>query len=98
MIIKRKRDAEELLSNFEIVAHYDKEGNKHYIVFEDFVRNGQCTMMKYDDTSFSIHGKGESYCDENEQFISKDELASYLWKHRKAVNQLLRSVQKESVS
>ncbi|TKD72100.1 hypothetical protein [Pseudalkalibacillus hwajinpoensis] len=98
MIIKRKRDAEELLSNFDHVADYDKAGNKHYIVFEDFVRNGHCTIMKYDDTSFSIHGKGDSYCDENEQFISKDELASFLWKHRKAVNHLLKSVQKESVS
>lgn len=98
MIIKRKRDAEAFLSDFQRIADYDKAGNKHYIVFEDFVRNGQCTIMKYDDKSFSIHGKGESYCDENEQFLSTDELVSFLWKHRKAVNNLLKNVQKESVS
>ena len=64
-MIRRKRDIEALLSNFEAVALYDGNGRKHYIVFSDFHRDGKCTVMKYNDGSFSIHGKGESYCDEN---------------------------------
>ncbi len=96
-IIRRKRDAESFLANFEEVADYDHSGNKHYIVFSDLHRNGQCTVMKYSDASFSVHGKGESYCDETEVFLSREELTSFLWNHRKALNLVLRSFQKEGV-
>ncbi|WP_347551101.1 hypothetical protein ABFG93_04805 [Pseudalkalibacillus hwajinpoensis] len=97
-IIKRKRDVEALLSDFEGIAGYDKTGNKHYLVFADFLRNGKCTLMKYSDGSFSIHGKGDAYCDESELFLTEDEVTSFLWKHRKAINILVRSSQEANVS
>ncbi|MGB8001859.1 MAG: hypothetical protein WCF60_17435 [Anaerobacillus sp.] len=96
-MIRRKRDIEALLSNFEAVALYDGNGSKHYIVVSDFHRDGKCTVMKYNDGSFSIHGKGESYCDEMEEFLSREALTSFLWNHRKGLNLVLKSFQKEGV-
>lgn len=97
-IIKRKADVEALLQAFEQLAEFDELGQKHYFVFEDTEKEGQCTVMKYENASFSIHCKGASYCDNEEVFLELDELIDLLWKRRKAVNAVLRVTMKEKVS
>lgn len=89
-VIRSKKDIEELLLNFKKVANYDPTGEKHYIVFNDNDRNGQWTVMKYDEATYSVHGKGESYCDKEETFVSIEDLQKMLWENRKAVNKLVR--------
>ncbi|QHA91363.1 hypothetical protein [Bacillus sp. N1-1] len=96
-IIKRKADVETLLKGFDQLAEFDQVGQKHYMVFEDTERNGLCTLMKYENSSFSVHCKGASYCDEEERFLESEELIVYLWKRRKAVNAVLRDSIKEKV-
>ncbi|WP_226658759.1 hypothetical protein [Pseudalkalibacillus hwajinpoensis] len=97
-IIKRKVDVEALLKAFDQLAEFDHLGQKHYFVFEDTEKDGQCTVMKYPNASFSIHCKGASYCDSDEVFLELDELIDLLWKRRKAVNAVLRDTLKEKVS
>ncbi|WP_273849914.1 hypothetical protein [Guptibacillus spartinae] len=97
-IIKRKADVEALLKAFDQFAEFDQLGQKHYFVFEDTEKDGRCTVMKYENESFSIHCKGASYCDSEEVFLEIDELINLLWKRRKAVNAVLRETLKEKVS
>ncbi|MCA0172523.1 hypothetical protein [Bacillus sp. RAR_GA_16] len=97
-IIKRKADVAALLKGFDQLAEFDQLGQKHYFVFEDTEKDGQCTVMKYGNASFSIHCKGASYCDSDEVFLEFDELIDLLWKRRKAVNAVLRDALKEKVS
>ncbi|MFK3959778.1 hypothetical protein [Guptibacillus hwajinpoensis] len=97
-IIKRKTDVETLLKNFEQIAEFDQIGQKHYIVFDDTEKEGQCTVMKYQGASFSVHCKGASYCDDQEKYLDDRALIGFLWKRRKAVNMILREALKEKVS
>lgn len=96
-IIRRKADVEAMLKDFTQLAEFDQVGQKHYMVFEDMKRNGHCTLMKYENASFSVHCKGASYCDEAERFLEFEQLIDYLWKRRKAVNTVLRDSIKEKV-
>ncbi|WLR59304.1 hypothetical protein [Guptibacillus hwajinpoensis] len=97
-IIKRKTDVETLLKDFEQIAEFDQIGQKHYLVFDDTEKEGQCTVMKYQDASFSVHCKGASYCDDQEKYLDARALIGFLWKRRKAINTILREVLKEKVS
>ncbi|MFB5663952.1 hypothetical protein [Alteribacillus sp. HJP-4] len=83
--LKRKADIEVWLNEFVQTADYDETGNKYYFVFADKFRGGMWTLMNTNG-QWSLHGKGEAYCDNEEVFIQKDEAVTFLWKHRAAVN------------
>jgi len=84
--IKSKKDAEFFLDTFETVSSRDEVGNKRYFVLADRERGGQWTLMLYPDGTWTVHGKGESYCDPEETPLSRREACDFVWKHRSAVN------------
>lgn len=94
-LIRSRKDVEEFLNRFKNVARYDELGKKHYFVFDDNKRGGQWTLMHYENGSYSIHGKGKTYCDEEECYLSTVELTKLLWNNRKALNSTLRILNKE---
>ncbi|MCA0987576.1 hypothetical protein [Guptibacillus algicola] len=97
-VVKSKREIRELLSNFKRIADYDATGKKYYIVFDDYEREGQWTLMKYDDGSYTIHGKGNTYCDKEEKVVSTEALQKLLWENRKAVNKVIREVNEKALT
>ncbi len=48
--------------------------------------------MHYPDGSWSIHGKGEQYCDPEETFLTEEEMLSFIWKQRSSVNQVVKEL------
>lgn len=97
-VIKSKREIRELLLNFKEIANYDTTGEKHYIVFDDYEREGHWTVMNYDDGTYSIHGKGDTYCDKEEKVVSTEALQKMLWENRKAVNKVIREVNEKALT
>ncbi|MCM3790043.1 hypothetical protein M3221_16775 [Domibacillus indicus] len=90
-VLKSKKDIEQLSMGFPQIAFYDEQGNKHYLVFEDKQRNGQWTLMFNQHTkAWTIHGKGETYCDPDEQLLEPAEMVRFIWKNRGSVNKALR--------
>ncbi|PLS07083.1 hypothetical protein [Neobacillus cucumis] len=91
-LIVSKKDIEYFLNNFLDIAEFDKQGNKHYFLFQDYTRNGDWTLMFYkEEEKWTIHGKGLDYCDESEQELERNELIQFLYKNRKYINNELRS-------
>ncbi|WP_054636563.1 hypothetical protein [Thalassobacillus sp. C254] len=88
--IRKKADIEEVLGAFSQYADFDVTGNKYYLVFKDRQRNGQWTLMNTNG-KWSVHGKGEEYCDPEEMFLTYNELLTFLWKNRAAVNYTLKN-------
>lgn len=89
MVFRKKSEIEEWLSSgFIQSAGYDQEGNKYYFVFPDMDRGGIWTLMKYSDR-FTLHGRGEDYCDQGEIVIEKKELVQFIWANRKAIHTVL---------
>ncbi|HZG55915.1 hypothetical protein [Paenibacillus sp.] len=84
--IRSKKDAELFLERFEELSAWDETGGKRYFVFADRERGGIWTLMRYEDGAFTVHGKGETYCDEGETPLSAQEAIAFVWKHRSAVN------------
>lgn len=98
MIIKKKLDAVRLLEEFKDVASYDNENEKHYFVFKDKQRGGKYTLMKKDGR-WSIHGKGEDYCDDGETMMDDlDDLLDFIWKHRSKINLSLKEIRDSEVT
>ncbi|MGG3799007.1 hypothetical protein [Metabacillus fastidiosus] len=91
MRIRCKKDIAALLNQFEQVSQYDRYGRKYYIPFYDKERGGTCTIMKYKNDSYTIHGQGVSYCDNGEKPLLQDELLSLIWKHRKAFSEAIKN-------
>lgn len=89
MIFKSKKDIENWLTIFKDYASFD--GDKHYFVFDDKDRGGVLTLMLYEDGRFTLHGRGEAYCDDAENEIDNDDLVSFLWKNRKSVHEILKA-------
>lgn len=89
-VLRSKKDIEQFLMDFPQIAFYDEPGNKHYFIFEDRQRNGQWTLMFSEHTKWTIHGKGETYCDPSEQLLEPTEIVQFVWKNRGAVNKALR--------
>ncbi|WP_050182261.1 hypothetical protein [Domibacillus robiginosus] len=90
-IIKSNKDIEQFLDDFVRISLYDEKGNKHYFVFEDKKRNGQWTLMLNEGTeTWTIHGKGHTYCDPGEQVLEPTEIVQFIWKNRGSVNNVLR--------
>ncbi|KEF39109.1 hypothetical protein M670_01498 [Schinkia azotoformans MEV2011] len=97
MIIRKKLDAMQFLEKFTDIASYDYENEKHYFVFKDKERGGQYTLMKKDER-WSIHGKGENYCDDGETMMDDiDGLLVFIWKHRSKINHALKEILNSSV-
>ncbi len=92
-VISKKVHVDEFISNFEKMASYDFEKEKHYFVFYDKERGGQLTLMKSKDNCWTIHGKGEKYCDLCETVLEKSEVQLLIWKNRAAINQQCKKVQ-----
>jgi len=86
MIIRKKEDIRKWITDFTSYASYDMNGQKHYYTLDDRKRNGIWTLMRYSDGVFTIHGKGEGYCDEGEVYKNKDEIVQFLWDNRGALN------------
>lgn len=90
-VLKSKNDIEHFLDGFRESSHYDGQSNKHYFIFEDKKRNGQWTLMLNDRTKvWTIHGKGDNYCDPGEQPLGPSEVVRFIWKNRGSVNKALR--------
>ncbi|WP_142302819.1 hypothetical protein [Bacillus sp. FJAT-45350] len=89
MPIRKKVQIQQFLSSFSSTVHYDQVKQKHYLVFEDRFRKGQITLMKTNGR-WSTHGKGKSYSDIKESYLDEDEVISLVWKHRAAVNRVMR--------
>ncbi|PGK51545.1 hypothetical protein CN918_27525 [Priestia megaterium] len=90
MVIRTKKDVLQLISTFPDIALYDEQGRKHYLVFEDNERNGQWTLMRYENNKFTRHGRGDTYCDEGEVSLDEDELQKFVWQSRKHINASLK--------
>lgn len=87
----------QFLEKFTDIASYDYENEKHYFVFKDKERGGQYTLMKKDER-WSIHGKGENYCDDGETMMDDiDGLLVFIWKHRSKINHVLKEILNSSV-
>ena len=98
MVIRKKLDAMHFLEDFTSIASFDYEKEKHYFVFKDKDRGGQYTLMKKGEL-WSIHGKGEKYCDQGETAMNNiDELLDFLWKHRSKINLSLKEMQEQIVN
>lgn len=74
------------LENAERFFSYDPVGDKYYFIFDDVKRGGKYTLMRYSEGIFTIHGQGDSYCDETEKQLSFDEVCTLIWKNRKYVH------------
>lgn len=90
MTIRTKIDVKKRLDTFEEWASYDENGKKYYFVFPDAKRNGLWTIMKYADGVFTLHGRGETYCDQGEKVLKKEELQTIVWNNRKFVNEVFK--------
>lgn len=89
--IATKRDAEKLMKNFSEFASYDAAGMKHYFSFRDKERDGKWTLMYYErENTWSIHGVGETYCDDGETILEEKQVVSFLYKNRKHVNNAIK--------
>ena len=88
-----KKDVYRFLKDFKNFSSFDSEGQKEYLIIEDRARDGQWTLMYYPlDNKWTIHGKGKDYCDEGETALAKNEVETFIYKNRKAVNNILRAL------
>ncbi|MCI3921449.1 hypothetical protein MO973_14545 [Paenibacillus sp. TRM 82003] len=85
-VIRSKKDTEMFLEQFEAFAAWDETGGKRYFVLADRERGGAWTLMRYPGGAWTIHGKGDDYCDEDELPLTSEEALDFVWKHRAAVN------------
>lgn len=79
----------EFIESFIRIAEFDLAKEKHYFVFDDKDRGGHLTLMNTKGM-WSIHGKGEAYCDIDETFLEIENVYSLVWKHRAAINRVLK--------
>ncbi|MBO1515077.1 hypothetical protein [Metabacillus bambusae] len=80
------RDIREWLKIFEYKTSYDYDGEKQYFCFDDTEKGGIYTLMKYSNGIFTLHSKGENYCEDKEVEINEDELVRFIWKNRKVIH------------
>ncbi|WP_455675732.1 hypothetical protein [Pradoshia sp.] len=88
-----KKDVDHFLENFKSISSLDEAGNKYYFVFEDHIRGGQWTLMFYEHgQKWTTHGKGSHYCDVAETSLTIEELKTFIYKRRKYINNVIRSM------
>ncbi len=93
-VIVYKRDVDHFLENFKSISSLDEAGDKFYFVFEDHIRGGQWTLMFYEhEQKWTTHGKGSQYCDDAETSLTIEELKNFIYKRRKYINNVIRSMQ-----
>lgn len=90
-VIRSKKDAGSFMDQFEEKALLDEAGGKLFFVFADRERGGIWTLMSYRNGGWTVHGKGDAYCDEGETVMTKDEVQNFIWKHRAAINKALQA-------
>ncbi|HHY22048.1 MAG TPA: hypothetical protein GX525_09280 [Bacilli bacterium] len=90
LVIRKKIDISKLMMQFADFAQFDHEKEKYYFVFEDRKRNGQWTLMNKDG-EWTIHGKGEHYSDIDEKRLSEEDVLSFVWGNRGAVNEVIKA-------
>lgn len=88
--IMTKKEIQTFMNQFISYAQYDTNGVKYYFIFEDRKRGGQFTLMNYASGAWSIHGRGDQYCDETETELSSAEVESLIWQNRAAINAKLK--------
>jgi hypothetical protein len=88
--ILSKRDITAFIDSFVSYSDYDSLGVKHYLVCSDKTRDGQITLMRYADNTWSYHGLGDTYCDACETTLSSLELERFIWENRAAINTKLK--------
>lgn len=92
-VIMYKKDVDYFVENFKSISSFDEEGSKFYFVFEDHIRGGQCTLMFYEhEQKWTIHGKGTDYCDVSETSLTNEELKTIIYKRRKYINNVIRTM------
>ncbi|OLO40628.1 hypothetical protein BTR23_06495 [Alkalihalophilus pseudofirmus] len=91
MSIRSKLHIEQLLQSFSKWSEYDAVHLKYYFIFDDKERGGIITLMNKDGR-WSIHGKGESYCDHEETLLQIDDVKKLIWNHRAAVNRAIKAI------
>src|SRR5690625_3112917 len=84
-----KKDIRVWLSTFTEYAAHD--GHKHYFVFSDQKRGGLWTIMMYESETFTIHGRGNGYCDEEEEELTIEDLTTLILGNRKQIHEVLRA-------
>lgn len=87
-MIKRKVDVDHFLFSFCLYAEWD--GAKFYLTIADDKNDGTITVMQYPDGRFTVYRKNERFCDRGELAMGGDELARFVWQHRKYINRLRR--------
>lgn len=100
MQIKKKSDISSILDSFEAIASWDEAGGKYYLVFEDRVRGGQWTLMKYAcEGRYSVHGLGTDYHDETETFFGElADVVTFLWDNRAVYNAAVKKLVQEAAA
>lgn len=88
--IRSKKDSELFLERFDGLARWDEAGGKRYFVLADRERGGVWTLMRYpEDGAWTIHGRGDDYCDEDEAPLTAEAALEFVWKHRAAINKAI---------
>lgn len=94
LVIRKKDHMKQFLESFVAIAEFDAAKEKHYFVFDDKDRGGHITLMNTKGI-WSIHGKGDTYCDDDETYLEREIVFGVVWKHRAAINRALK--EKETV-
>lgn len=89
MQIKKKADCLYFLTYFSYFAKSDVD--KLYFTFP-WEYNGTITIMKYQD-SYTTHRKNDVMWDLHEVTYSESEIESFIWYHRRYINQVLRGIE-----
>jgi hypothetical protein len=84
MIIKKKLDICLFLVHFTDFSEWN--GEKHYMIIEDYKYQGTITLMKYWPESFTYHRTNKYFCDIKE--IPLDN--SFIWNNRKVINKQIK--------
>lgn len=84
-------DVIEWLKTFNYKTSYDYDGDKRYFCFDDTKRGGKYTLMKYEGGTFTLHSKGENYCDDKEIEIGGNEWVSLFGEIERRSTKPLRS-------
>jgi hypothetical protein len=90
--IRSKKDAEAFMETFSHSAQWDEIGEKWYLVLTDKERGGNWTLMHYPVGAWTLHGKGETYCDSAETPLTPEEACAFVWKNRAAINRSILSL------
>lgn len=90
--ITSKQDVHQWIEQFSAFSSVDAIGKKRYFVFDDKVRGGRLTLMRYLDEQWTLHGVGDDYCEQAETPMTIEHVCDLVWKHRSAINRAMKSL------